>query len=412
MDKAHYEEMCENLSSMIREDAFSGKNVYLFGHCNATETLADAMLQEGIDIQAILDNNERKHGNDYRDIVIVPPQEILSEASGQSLVCIAARAYEAMAQQLRTLGYAGKIYKMVEYDSFAEYSLSEETMKRKRERLERGLERHNKLSGKYSGYMKILCPFEALGDICFAMSYLPFFLAARGITQCVICVIGQACAQVVKLFGDYPVETFSQKEMDETIQAVLYTEDNNSFIAHQDRPYVIDLHKALYIKKIPLEMIYRCGVFGLPKETKPYRPVCWKPYADLCKVPKGKSVILSPYAKSVTALPDRIWEQIVEDFTKRGFSCFTNVVGDEMPLAGTLPVRSRLAEIQPLVEHAGTFVGIRSGLCDVLRYADCAKTALYPDYNYCDTKWKAIDMYAIEGWKNIVVKDDFVWKKN
>ena len=65
-----------------------------------------------------------------------------------------------------------------------------------------------------------------------------------------------------------------------------------------------------------------------------------------------------------------------------------------------------------LVEWAGTFVGIRSGLCDVLKYAACDKTALFPDYYYCDTKWKAIDMYAIDGWRNIVVKDGFVWEKS
>lgn len=411
MDTAHYEEMCENLEDMLQAGMIAGKKIYLFGHCNATETLADLLIQKGIRIRAILDNNEKKHGKTYQDIIIVPPREILSEDSGGSVVCIAARAYEAMASQLRNIGYEGQICRMVEYDSFAEYSLSEETLKRKQERLERGLVLQKEQSKKFPDYLKVLCPFEALGDICFAMSYLPHFLAAREIARCVICVIGQVCAQVVKLFGDYPVETFSQKEMDEIIQAVLYIGDRNSFIAHQDRPYVIDLHKALYTKNIPLEQIYCCGVFGLPKETEPYRPVCWKPCRDLNKIPKGKSVILSPYAKSVTAIPGHVWRQIVEDYTEQGFQCFTNVVGDEKPLEGTLPVSPKLAEIQPLAEYAGTFIGIRSGLCDVLRYADCMKIALYPDYNYCDTKWKAVDMYALEGWENLVIKDDFVWKK-
>ena len=51
-------------------------------------------------------------------------------------------------------------------------------------------------------------------------------------------------------------------------------------------------------------------------------------------------------------------------------------------------------------------------MCDVIRTADCRKIALYPDYNYCDTKWKSIDIYKIDGFENIIVKDDFVWKKN
>ena len=55
---------------------------------------------------------------------------------------------------------------------------------------------------------------------------------------------------------------------------------------------------------------------------------------------------------------------------------------------------------------------IRSGLCDVIREASCQKIALYPDYYYCDTKWKAIDMYRLESWENIVVEEGFQWKKN
>jgi hypothetical protein len=235
-------------------------------------------------------------------------------------------------------------------------------------------------------------------------------LKKRHIDRCVIAVVGNACGEVVKLFGNYAVEILSQKNMDEMIQAVLYNDDQNAFIAHQDRPYVVNLHKALYIKCIPLEKIYCCGVFGLPKDTRPYKPVNMKTFNGICHIKKGKAVIFAPYAKSVTALPDSLWSDIVNSYMARDYQCFTNVSGDEKPLKGTQPISPKLNEIQSLVEYAGTFIGIRSGLCDVLKYASCRKIALYPDYNYCDTKWKAIDIYSLEGWKNIEVKDDYIWK--
>lgn len=87
-------------------------------------------------------------------------------------------------------------------------------------------------------------------------------------------------------------------------------------------------------------------------------------------------------------------------------------MGDETPLAGTKAISPQIDELKSVVEQAGTFVGIRSGLCDVIKYAECDKIALYPDYNYCDTKWKAIDIYFLDGWKNIVVNEDFIWEKN
>lgn len=412
MDKLHYEEMLINVDFLARNGRFQGKEIYLFGHSNATETLADLLLDRGFMARGILDNNSAKHGDNYKGIMVFPPEEILQGEQSEKLVCIAARAYEAMVRQLRQLGYTGKIEKLVDYNSYAEYSLAENTVIKKKERLRRGILRLNQIREKYPGYFLILCPFSALGDVFFTMSYMPHFLAARYIENCVVCVSGGVCRQVVELFGAYPVEAYAQKDLDELIQACIYTEDGNSYIAHQDRPYVVNLHKALYIKCISLETIYKCGVFGLPPDTEPCRPCHWEDYSNLDEIMAGGAVIFSPYAKSVTVFDEAFWQPIVTDFHERGYQCFTNVAEGEKPLKGTAGISPRISQMRSVVERAGTFIGIRSGLCDVIRYAWCRKIALYPDYNYSDTKWKAIDMYAIDDWENIVVGDDFVWSGN
>lgn len=412
MDNLKYTEMVFNLEQLMQGNILTNKKIFLFGHCNATEELVELLHSYGFSIEAILDNNVAKHKTFYQEIPIGPPNMILLEQMENTVVLIAARAYASMERQLIRMGYKGEIYKLVEYNSFAEYSLSEDTISRMTLRMERGKVFLENIEKKYPKSFRIFCPFSALGDIYIMMSYLPYFLEMRDIKKCVVLVVGDSCAEVVKLFGEYQVEICSQKEMDEMIQAALYTEDKNSFIAHQDRPYVINLHKALYIKCIPLEQIYCCGVFGLPKGTPPIRPKNLKMYNNLEMIEKDNAVIFSPYAKSVTTLSKEFWKDIVNDYLQRGFQCFTNVVGDESPIEGTLPISPAISEVQSVVERAGHFVGIRSGLCDVIRYADCEKIALYPDYNYSDTKWKAIDMYALEAWKNIVVEEDFKWKKN
>lgn len=397
-------ELLENEVKLVEKD------IYLFGHCNATEELADLLLSRGYKPVAILDNNHNKHGNTYKDIEIIPPQRMPIDSQDKTIVCIVARAYAAMSEQLHRLGYKGQIRKLVDYNTYADYSLSEETVERMTQRAKRGAIKYEELRGKYPKHFFLLCPFAALGDIYFMMSYLPHYLRQRDITDYVICVIGKASAQVVALFGHCNVEILTQKDMDETIQGALYTKATDFFIPHQDRPYVVNLYKALYVKRIPLEQIYCCGVFGLPKDTVPVQPHNFSQYPDLESIPRGKSVILSPYAKSVTALPEMVWMDIINDYKSKGYSCFTNVVGDEMPLLGTEPISPLITQMQSVVEHAGTFVGIRSGMCDVIKTANAKKIALFPDYNYCDTNWKAIDMYYIDGWENIVVKDGFKWK--
>lgn len=412
MDKLRYEEMVSCLDGLIRTGVVQNRRIYLFGHCNATEELADLLLDRGFSVEAILDNNEAKQGKHYREIRIVSPETVREEKHQENtIVCIAARAYAAMADQLKRLGYSGRVEKLVDYNTYAEYSLSPETMLRKHRRAERGRLTLLRLREAYPDRFIFLCPFSALGDIYFTMSYLPHFIQKRKAAQCVIAVVGAACGQVVRIFSDYPVEVFAQREMDEAVQAALFFDEPDIFIPHQDRPYAVNLSKALYMKCIPLEKIYCCGIFGLPPWTKPFSPVFLKPYGRLEEMKRGRSVIFSPYAKSVTALESEVWERIVKDYLDRGYDCYTNVAGDEKPLPNTCPISPPIEEMRSAVERAGTFIGIRSGLCDVIRDACCRKVALYPDYQYCDTQWKAMEMYWLEGWENIMIGEGFQWSR-
>ncbi len=412
METQYYNEMIQNFEELDRCGILEHKRIFLFGHCSATEKLAELLEKGGYAAAAILDNSMEKQGKVYLGIPILPPESILAEPAEDVIVCIVTRFYESMQAQLRQLGFTGEIRKLVDYNTYAEYSLSNETMERKRKRVERGRRIVEELERKYPRHFRVFCPFSALGDVYFCMSYLPYFLKRRRKKKYIVCVAGAACAKAVSLFDDCPVEVMQQKELDAAIQAELYTQDENAFIAHQDRPYVVHLSRALYRKKIPLEKIYRCGVFGLPEETEPAVPKHWKDFTDLKMIEKDHAVILSPYAKSVTALPMKMWDAIISDYKKQGFQIFTNIAGEEKPLPGTAAVSPEISEMKSVVERAGTFIGIRSGICDVIRTADCRKIALYPDYNYCDTQWKAIDIYAIDSFENIVVKDDFVWKRN
>lgn len=394
----------------MREELLRNKKIYLFGHCNSTEQLTDELLEKGYEIVAILDNSKAKQGLEYRGIEIQSPDVVREQEDEETIVLIVTRFYEEMKAQLRELGFQGEVVKLVDYNTYAEYSLSEDTLERKRKRVAHGIEILRGIEERNPNCFRVFCPLVALGDVFFCMSYLPLFMKKKGIEKCVICVGSQACAKVVSLFGQEYIEVLSQYDLDTAIQASLYMRDSNAFIAHQDRPYVVNLHKALYKKLIPLEQMYACGVFGLPIETKPCEPKHWELYKNLDEIVPDKTVILSPYAKSVINLPERVWEDIVEDYKSREYNIYTNVVGDEKPLKGTKGISPDISQIQSLVEHAGTFIGIRSGLCDVIKYADCKKIALFPDYNYSDTKWKAIDMYYLDGWENIEVKENFQWK--
>lgn len=417
MDEKHYSEMVLCWNNLISEIDIYKRKIFLFGHCNATLQLIDFLDSNNIKIAGILDNSDSKQSVEYKGVHVYYPKDII-ELSGMkpkenSIVLITSRFYASMLEQLRNLGYEGPVRKIIDYNTYADYSLSEDTLRRMKKREYEGEIFIKSLEKKYPGYFKVYFPFEALGDIYFAMSYWEAFAKKREIGYVVFCVTSKALKDVICMFGNYIIEVYKQKKLDAMIQASLYMHDENSFIVHQDRPYVINLSAALYVKKIPLEQIYCCGIYGLPQNTIPMIPCTnGKIYKDIDSIPKDKSVIFSPYAKSVTLINMEVWESAVNYYSMKGYTCYTNVVGDEFPLEGTKAISPSILELKSVVEKAGTFIGIRSGLCDVLREVKAKKIALYPDYNYCDTQWKAIEMYWIRQFDyNLLATEVIEWEK-
>lgn len=408
MEQALYREMIVRLEECIEKDRLPQKSIFLFGHCEATLTLIDELLKRRITPFSIIDNSSSKWGMDYKGIPIRSPETILENQSA-SIVLMVTRFYEAMKSQLNRMGYSGEVRKLVDYNSYAEYSLSAETRKRRKEQCDRGDVLFSKLESGHKDAFFIFCPFSALGDVYMCMSYLPHFLSKHKIKDPVICTSSAACAKIAGMFG-YLSEIMPQKDLDSVIQAVIFYEHKNAFIAHQDRPYVIDLHIALYKKKITFEQIYKKGILGLDESCIPVKPLYYRDYMYLDRIRENRSAIISPYAKSVIPLPERIWTDIVDDLLDKGFSVYTNVVGDEIPLGGTTAISPDITEMKSVVERAGLFIGIRSGLCDVIRTAECRKIVLYPDYYYSDTKWKAIEMYSLDEFENVLVTENYKWE--
>ena len=79
------------------------------------------------------------------------------------------------------------------------------------------------------------------------------------------------------------------------------------------------------------------------------------------------------------------------------------VHGDEGPVPGTLALEIPIPELLDAVEHAGTFIGLRSGLCDVVHTARARKVHVFPDAHYSTTPYKVADFFALPGWESVVL---------
>jgi hypothetical protein len=405
VESTYKDEMKQTLEPLIRNDALSGKYVFAFGHCNATEEMNDYLAERGIRLNAILDNNEAKLGQNYHGTCIVSPEQIKEYADDETVVLVANRFYDQMAEQLRRLGYMGQIVKVVDFNSFSEFSLSPETIERKLARVHRGIEILKEIRQHYPAQHLVVCPFNALGDVYWAMAFLPGYLKKKDIGETAVVVTGNGCRQVAEMFAAENLTTLSRVEMDEFVQALIFTNEQNCIIAHHDKPYTDNIIRWLDKHFLSFIDFYRCAVYGLPPDTEPVKPVKSESFDNTVGMQKGSSVIIAPYAKSVTSPPASYWETLVKRYIQDGLMVYTSVLGDEKPIAGTQALTLPLNQMIAAVEFAGCFVGVRSGLCDIISSAECNKTVIFPDCAYSTTQWKVADFFALPGWEQVIFRD-------
>ncbi len=97
---------------------------------------------------------------------------------------------------------------------------------------------------------------------------------------------------------------------------------------------------------------------------------------------KGKTVIIAPEANSVTQIPVEFWNIITGKLEKKGYKVFINT--KKKNNYNTKSVFFDYSEMAAVLEYAGYFIGIRSGLCDIISTVKCKKIILYPEKKESD----------------------------
>lgn len=383
--------------NLIQENKLDSHAIIIMGHCEAAERLVDLLLECCYQVEAIIDNNEGKWDTCYRNVPIQSPATKLLPYRNEVSILIVSRHYEAMASQLRAMGYGKQTYKIVDYDTYSEFSLSEATFEQKKKRVEQGIRLLEHLKEQYPDKRFAICPYNALGDVYMACKYFHAFCDRKQVSEeeYVWLVVGNGCAQIPPMFGHTGVKSFKRTEMEALVQAVIFCEEERVSIFHHDRPYTNSNILISNYYPIHFEEHYRALVFGLQEGCQLARPIKTK-RREFKELEEGKTVILSPYAKSMSGFPEEYWINIVKKCENRGLKVVTNVAGDEKPIAGTEAIRYAVQDMIAVAEYAGYFIGVRSGLCDVLESAQCKKFILFPEGKYSTTKMEVREFFEGE----------------
>lgn len=392
-------EMHQRIDTYIAEGKLDKKFIVIFGSNEPAERIMEYLGAKGIRVDGLIDNNRKKDGTMLNGVMVTLPDRLLLPKKENVVVLIASKYYPEMVVQLNGMGYEEEteILKVVEYSAFSTPALTEEEFEKRVAMIKRGEQVYQKLLAKMPSVQKIfVCPLSVLGDTYVGMTGMRQYMQQNRITKYVLVLINKACAKIACLFGfEQNVFRVSSQEMSDFLQFAVFTDmaEGRILVLNHRQPYTCRIGEIGNYKNINFMDHFRYGIFELPEGSKPEVPSATRNNAKSQEyvtqlflengLEKEKTVILFPYAKTAAKIDDDFWIQLTKKLQNLGYTVCTNSGGDgELAIPGTKELFFDIRYALETVEAAGTVVGLRSGLCDVISTAKAKKIILYPDRFY------------------------------
>lgn len=371
------------LLPLIREGKISQKDRIAFFGVTKTAGYARKQLK-GYDIEAYLDNDPRKWGTIVDGIPVINPSEIQNRKGENAdlKILICSRRYQEIIAQLMELGYERGRQIFVIYserlgtdfmEASENYILENKIMEGKRI--------YEEIRRCYSKECIFVRPSPGTGDIYLLGGYSSHIRQRLGKEKVILIVPQNSERKVAELFGLNAL-VYPTKEIWKLLVFVrmvgfdtLNVFSDNCNI-EQDRIFRIEGYKNIDMHTLFQKMVFE-------RDTKITHFNFYQENADSIferyKLRKGRTVLLAPYAGLFKFSSMEQWEQMASLLNEMGYSVCTNTAGpEERAVEGTVALDIPYNKIIDFISKAGFFIGLRSGLCDIVSASSAAMTVLYP----------------------------------
>lgn len=386
MDNQEIVQMNKQIKCLIRCKRLEGKYIVLFGASPASKEIKKCLMEEGICPDAIVDNDSRKIGRECMGLIIQKPEALLSPFRDSVVILLSSVGFSnEKILQLTELGYSNHkhifCFNLKNDESIP--VLAYHTV-----RMFRGLFCHRRLVSKYSDqHVLFLAPYTGTGDIYLVGLFFHEYVKRNHISNYIFVVVSGACRQVANMFDIKNIEIISQLEVDDIINCdrVLRTKWpilvlNDSWVAE----YTNSLQWIRGYNDLSFDKMFRYFVFDFDDHISYQLPtprdcsIEVKALFEKYDLKETRTVVLSPYSNTLFELPDEVWHEIVKYCKEQGYTVCTNCAGaGEQAVEGTVGVFFPIGQAIEFMNKAGFFIGVRSGLCDIISSSHCKKIILY-----------------------------------
>ena len=280
------------------------------------------------------------------------------------------------------------------------------------QRVLHGYELYADVINEYGTTARLFLSAAATGDAYIFGTIFKSYVQNKYPASCpVYGVFGQSGCDVAKLFGIKHVRAFSTEEFHSLWTLTMF--DTQQEVHLESMHYHIFWRHTMILSYVEGlhgfdEYSLIKAVLGIQSPSEIEAPVFEydQEYLKSLFLKTGlvqnKTVLLSPYAKSVKSIPFHFWNRLASLLIDKGFCVCTNSANDrELPVERTIPISVPYAKIVPFLEQAGVCISLRSGFSDVTSSAKCLKITLFVKNDYersmvCPIKdsWSVVGMYG------------------
>ena len=406
----------ETIDIAIRNGSFRNKTAVIFGCNSYSRAIITRLESNGIRVDGFIDNDRAKAGRFCLGLMTKTPGEYKCSDNTEPLFIVASKYFQEMRGQLQSLGYQDRNILFVQVEEAATWEEpSKENFDRNINALHKGLKCYERIQRETNCSVMFLCPYPGTGDIYMAGCFFNAYLEKHNISDYVFVAVGNNCRKIAQLFEINNIRIATKEEMDSLLRAYEICSDqlNIKPLLYWGWRTKRFLHGGLNgLSQVSFANLFKYDVFGFDESDEIHPPQTRQSdYAEslFCKLglKKGRTVILAPYAGSFKSdISLSTWEEIDMGLRKKGYSVCTNSAGANEPAVGkSTPIIFPYKEAVNVLNYAGGFIGLRSGLCDVVSSSEAKQVVIY------ENSFSAVDMsfFGIRkmGLNDSVIEVDF-----
>ena len=388
------------------------KNIFLY----ADTKLAELFIKEysEYNIKGIIDRDVTKTGRLKKGVPIYNLTKLEEIDFKKDVIFITNRRCEGIVRRLNAMG--GEVERdyfvlnpkpdIVDWDN-------DKLLKYVQVQIEEGEKIYSQLRDAYPNQKLLLNSWKSSGDIYLAGLYLTDYIKYNCPNGYKI-VVSSPLAKKVAALMEYDAELISIQDMRALLvflRTVGFEETNSMNLnVHFRRLYGVQRSENINYR-VDLNTFHQRTVF----DSKIKRTKCHleQKNSDIIfeknNLRKEKTILISPYSYTVERVPKEYFEAVVKKLVEMGYDLCTNVAADEEALEGTKGLFIPYEMVIDFVNKAGGFIGVRSGLCDII--SSTSAKMFVVNEGYLRKHFSLIAMGLKKDNIMEVNDDDFSWKE-